>query len=136
MICRLKVLVKGIVQGVGFRPFIYKIALENNLVGWVLNDSDGVTIEVEGSKENTSHFLEDIRKKHPALAVVNEILILSEETGIPKKYVSFTIKESLAKENRQTLIAPDNNVCDDCLKELFDKTDRRYKYPFINCTNC
>lgn len=129
-------MVKGIVQGVGFRPFIYKIALENKLAGWVLNDSDGVTIEVEGNKENTSHFLEDIRKKHPALAVVNEILILNEETGITKKYVSFTIRESFAKENRQTLIAPDNNVCDDCLKELFDKNDRRYTYPFINCTNC
>ncbi len=136
LINRRKIQVKGIVQGVGFRPFIYKIALENKLFGWVFNDSDGVTIEVEGNQEQLDKFISEISSKKPPLAVVNEVIILSEDENIANKYSKFEITESHSKENRQTLIAPDNNVCEDCLNELFNKDDRRFGYPFINCTNC
>ncbi len=129
-----KYLINGIVQGVGFRPFVYKEAIDLDLKGWVLNSSEGVTIEVQGTKESISNLIKVIKFQHPPLASIKSIkLIYSKKKST---YSEFKILESKSNNNRNTLIAPDFNVCDDCLKEVFNQQDRRYKYPFINCTNC
>ena len=127
--------IKGVVQGVGFRPFIVKIANENKLKGWILNDSNGVALEVEGSEQNITIFINEIRNNHPPLAVIDEIILLEEKES-SSVYKDFFIKNSVSTSNRQALIAPDSDVCEDCLRELFTPEDRRYRYPFINCTNC
>ena len=130
---RRRIIIQGIVQGVGFRPFVYGQALSHGLVGFVLNDSRGVTIEVEGPLEALDCFQQTLREKAPPLAridtVVSESLPLCHET-------TFSIAHSQAGAERQALISPDTATCDDCLRELFDPHDRRFHYPFINCTNC
>jgi len=127
---RLRIIVHGIVQGVGFRPFVYTLALRHNLRGSVINTSQGVVIEVEG--EETSSFLAALRREAPPLSRIDEI-----GTGeIPVRGdEGFLILDSI-DEGLFTLISPDVAVCDDCLREMFDPSDRRYLYPFINCTNC
>lgn len=130
---RLKIHIKGIVQGVGFRPFVYNLARQYSLNGWVNNDSHGVHIEVEGEKEILSAFLEDLKSRNPPMSKITEI---SYEFLTPVHYKEFRIEESLQDEDRSVLISPDISICDDCLRELFDPTDRRFRYPFINCTNC
>jgi len=129
----LKIEINGIVQGVGFRPFIYRLAKQNNLNGYVLNDSSGVEIEVEGHIERIDAFLEEIQKNPPPLAVISS---LRTDKTTSKEYSDFIIRESREGEDVFTLISPDISICQDCLKELFDPSDRRYLYPFINCTNC
>lgn len=130
---RLKVLVKGIVQGVGFRPFVYNLAQGLGLKGWVLNDERGVQIEVEGEEGALEAFLEAVRENPPPLARIEEISV----TELPPfGYPSFEIRTSERSEERVVLISPDIATCDDCLKEVFDPKDRRYRYPFTNCTNC
>jgi hydrogenase maturation protein HypF len=130
---RRRIIVQGIVQGVGFRPFVYGQALRWRLVGFVLNDSQGVTIEVEGSVESLDGFKQALREQAPPLAridsVATELLPLCHENG-------FSITHSQKGSERQALISPDSATCDDCLREVFDPADRRYRYPFINCTNC
>ncbi|GAC1644655.1 MAG: carbamoyltransferase HypF [Ktedonobacteraceae bacterium] len=130
---RWRILIQGIVQGVGFRPFVYGQALAWRLGGFVLNDSLGVTIEVEGSLEQLEGFHYALREKTPPLARIDtltlEILPVRNET-------QFSIAHSQAGNERKALISPDTATCVDCLKELLDATDRRYQYPFINCTNC
>jgi hydrogenase maturation protein HypF len=126
----LRILVKGIVQGVGFRPFIYNLAKSLNLKGYVKNTSDGVIIEAEG--ESLNEFLLSIQNKCPPLAKIESIK--TEELPL-NGYQDFTIIESI-DDGRFTLVSPDISICDDCLKELFNPSDRRYLYPFINCTNC
>lgn len=130
---RAKLLIKGIVQGVGFRPFIYNLANTYNLNGWVLNSSEGVYIDIEGDDEDVRDFIENIRKKAPPLAVIDSIDILYLS---PANYKSFIIKPSEEDPNKYIKISPDISICDDCLTELFNPNDRRYRYPFINCTNC
>jgi len=130
---RLHIKVKGIVQGVGFRPFIYNLAKSCSLLGYVLNDTRGVDIEVEGEKEKIQLFLEDIHTKSPPLAVIDKI---SWQELSPIGYNRFEIKSSKKEEDSFLPISPDISICDDCLTELFDPKDRRYRYPFINCTNC
>jgi len=132
-IVRFHITVKGIVQGVGFRPFIYNLARTHSLSGYVLNNTRGVDIEVEGKREDIELFLEDIRIKPPPLAVIEEV---SREEFPPVGYRKFEIKSSRKDEDKFLPISPDISICDDCLKELFDPHDRRYLYPFINCTNC
>lgn len=127
--------IKGVVQGVGFRPFIVKIAAQFNIHGWILNDSNGVTLEIEGSDENIQLFINEIKTNHPPLAAVDSVSLLEKNTST-NKYTNFYIKESVSSTNREALIATDSDVCPDCLRELFTPTDRRYRYPFINCTNC
>jgi hydrogenase maturation protein HypF len=130
---RLKLTVKGIVQGVGFRPFIYSLAKKYALNGFVLNNTEGVEIEVEGEDQNLKEFIEDIRKAPPSISSVEAI----EEALLPLfGYKEFVIKESTKKDVSSLLISPDIATCDDCLRELFDPKDRRLRYPFINCTNC
>src|SRR5215469_563265 len=130
---RRRIVIQGIVQGVGFRPFVYGQALRRVLAGFVLNDSNGVTIEVEGTPGALDGFQHALREEAPPLAridsVVTELLPPCHET-------TFVIVHSKAGAERNTLISPDTATCDDCLRELFDPSDRRYQYPFINCTNC
>jgi hydrogenase maturation protein HypF len=130
---RRRILIQGIVQGVGFRPFVYGQALQWGLVGFVLNDSEGVTIEVEGASESLDGFQQDLHKKTPPLARIDT---LTAESIAPCYDSAFTIAQSKAGTERQALISPDTATCDDCLHELFDPGDRRFHYPFINCTNC
>ncbi|HHY80730.1 MAG TPA: carbamoyltransferase HypF [Thermoanaerobacter sp.] len=122
----------GIVQGVGFRPFVFNIAQKYNLKGMVYNNSSGVYIEVEGEKENVECFIKEIKENPPSLAVIDEIKI--EESEV-KNYREFKIMES-KEDDGFVPVSPDMGVCDDCLKEMNDPNDRRYRYPFINCTNC
>lgn len=127
---RLKIVVKGIVQGVGFRPFVYSLAKSLNLKGFVLNSSEGVIIEIEGDK--SSAFIERLYKEAPPLSkIMNTDIINLPYYG----YTDFSILKS-KDEGSFTLISPDVSICADCLKELLDENDRRYLYPFINCTNC
>ncbi len=130
---RQKIVIEGIVQGVGFRPFIYQLAERFALAGSVCNDTRGVTIEVEGEPEVLDRFLAAIQNEKPPLAVIQNI---HTETVSLKGCVGFSILQSGVDETRRAQISPDTFVCDDCLQELFDVEDRRYRYPFINCTNC
>ncbi|MFH1350075.1 MAG: carbamoyltransferase HypF [Pseudomonadota bacterium] len=125
--------IKGIVQGVGFRPFIYQLAKRYNLSGHVTNTSNGVDLEVEGLHENIECFFKSILSETPPLAYISSI----ERSDLPlKNDLIFEIKESRSGQERTTLISPDVSICDDCLRELKDTKDRRFQYPFINCTNC
>jgi hydrogenase maturation protein HypF len=130
---RRHITVEGIVQGVGFRPFVYGLARENGLSGFVLNDSAGVTIELEGKRPALENFLAHLRQQPPPMAHIESV---NCRIIPPKGEVAFKIVTSQGEEKRRALIAPDTPTCDDCLKELFDPADRRYRYPFINCTNC
>jgi hydrogenase maturation protein HypF len=125
--------VQGIVQGVGFRPFVYGLALRLELAGFVLNDSNGVTIEIEGAGERIERFQQALRKEAPPLARIDSVT--SEEIE-PRAETTFTIAHSQTGSERRALISPDTATCDDCLRELLDPADRRYGYPFINCTSC
>lgn len=127
---RARIEVKGIVQGVGFRPFVYNLAESLGLNGFVTNTSEGVTIEVEG--EGVEDFIKRFSLEAPPLSRIVGLQV----SHLPiKGYSDFRILESM-DNGRFTLISPDISICDDCLKELFDPANRRYLYPFINCTNC
>ncbi len=126
-------LVNGIVQGVGFRPFIYQLARRHGLTGEVANTSTGVAIHVEGPVDRLNAFQDDISANPPPLAHVIEVV---SRPAAPRACTEFRIEHSRADAAMATLISPDVAVCDDCVRELFDPADRRYRYPFINCTNC
>jgi len=130
---RAKILIKGIVQGVGFRPFIYNLAKTYSLNGWVLNSTEGVSIELEGKKPTLATFIDDIPKKAPSLAMIDSVDV---EYLPPVGYETFIIRYSEGAKDKYVKISPDVCICPDCLSELFDIQDRRYRYPFINCTNC
>ena len=133
---RVKINVTGIVQGVGFRPFIYRIAVKNHLTGYVKNRGDaGVEILLEGKKENIERFLRNLKEKKPPLARIYEITTLPLKGE--NKYESFTIlKSSEQAELSGSVIPPDVAICDECLKELRDTKNPRCEYFFITCTNC
>ncbi|MFH1675214.1 MAG: carbamoyltransferase HypF [Pseudomonadota bacterium] len=128
-----KLSVNGIVQGVGFRPFVFQRAQYYGLKGDVANASSGVIIHVEGNEEKIQAFIQDLTEEGPPLSRITEISTSNEPV---RGYEQFTIRESKEGSSRSTLISPDMAICDDCLQELFDPNDRRYHYPFINCTNC
>ncbi len=130
---RRRMAVRGIIQGVGFRPFVYGLARHWGLAGFVLNDSAGVTIEVEGHPHALDGFQHALCAEAPPLARIDAIEAQPTE---PLHEADFRIVESKAGAERHALISPDICICDDCLRELFDPADRRYRYPFINCTNC
>ncbi len=130
---RKRIFVRGIVQGVGFRPFLYGLATKHGLSGSVSNHSDGVALEVQGNPQAVEAFLNALRTAPPPLAVIDEIRVESTALLVEN---GFRILESSAQPNASTPISPDIAVCDDCLRELFEPKDRRYRYPFINCTNC
>ncbi|MDY6907500.1 MAG: carbamoyltransferase HypF, partial [Chloroflexota bacterium] len=125
--------VRGVVQGVGFRPFVYGLATRHGLNGWVLNTSGDVRIEVEGEREALERFLRELEAEAPPLAHIEAI---SVEGAPPRGYARFEIRDSLAEEGRYQLVSPDIATCDACLAELLSPVDRRYRYPFTNCTNC
>ena len=132
-IIRLGIRIKGIVQGVGFRPFIYNLAKSHSLSGYVLNHTEGVDVEIEGEEEKVEDFLREIKEKSPPLAVIEEIECKKLP---PADFKDFVIKKSIREKESFIPISPDIGICDDCLRELFNPADRRYLYPFINCTNC
>ena len=125
--------VQGVVQGVGFRPFVYRLALEEGLSGFVGNGTDGVTIEIEGPPERLDSFLSRLRSEPPPLARIDSVtlrpLVLAGRAG-------FQIIASESAGQVTTGIPADAATCPDCLRELFDPQDRRFLYPFLNCTNC
>jgi hydrogenase maturation protein HypF len=133
MITRIQIFIRGVVQGVGFRPFIYQSAQFLSLKGFVKNSVSGVTIEAEGEKELIEKFLISIREKKPTLSSIHSMEFSFLD---PAGYNNFEVLESTLSGEVNALILPDIAVCDDCLNELFDKNNRRYLYPFINCTNC
>lgn len=135
---RRRVLVQGIVQGVGFRPFVYGLARRHALAGCVHNDAAGVTIEIEGEPDRLDRFLCAVRDEAPPLALVERVVWEPLPVAGTAAAAGFVIEVSpgAAAAQKQALIAPDVGVCADCQRELFDPGDRRYRYPFINCTNC
>lgn len=134
MIDALDIHVKGIVQGVGFRPFVYRLAKKYLINGWVLNAADGVLIHAEGESNLVDQFVMELADNPPAAAQVEEV----ELKEVPlEDFTSFEIRFSdEAAVERTTLVSPDLATCDECVSELFNPNDRRYRYPFINCTNC
>ena len=129
--CSIKV--RGVVQGVGFRPFVFRLARANTLAGWVRNGEKGVEIFLEGADQNLNAFVRALAAEPPPAAQITKIEIESTE---PVGCCEFTIQESARGESPSVRISPDLPVCEDCLRELFDPSDRRYFYPYINCTNC
>lgn len=125
--------ITGIVQGVGFRPFVYNLASRFGLKGWVRNTSAGVDIEVDGEQDVLEDFVKALRDEAPPLSRIDE---LTASFGPANGFRSFDIVHSEAIPSAFQPISPDVAICDDCLRELFDPADRRYRYPFINCTNC
>jgi hydrogenase maturation protein HypF len=132
-VVRLRVRVQGTVQGVGFRPFVYTVATELELDGFVGNDGHGVVAEVEGTAGAVSTFVEIVRTRPPTLAVVDRV---DTEEMRPTGDAGFRIIPSVVAGTRQALVTPDAATCADCLRELWDPANRRYRYPFTNCTNC
>ncbi|MFN2517009.1 MAG: carbamoyltransferase HypF [Pyrinomonadaceae bacterium] len=137
MVTRSEILVRGIVQGVGFRPFIYSQASRRDLRGRVRNNPAGVLIEVEGKHGDIEQFISDLQSNPPPLSTIDSVEC--NHNLAPADYSDFVILESAhdAQQGEKFIpISADVSTCDDCLKELFDRQDRRYQYPFINCTNC
>lgn len=126
--------VNGIVQGVGFRPFIHRITASLSLKGWIRNTSFGAEIEVEGNKADIEVLVSEIKSRHPVIADIQSVD--TEYSDHLKGYDSFIIRKSDEEGTVETLISPDIGICQDCERELKDPSDRRYRYPFINCTNC
>ena len=130
---RLRVLVRGAVQGVGFRPFVYRLATSLDLAGWVLNGPRGVEIEVEGPGPRLREFLVALEQDAPPRALVQGL----EGAWLdPVPYTGFEIRESAHDGEQTALVLPDLAMCDDCRREITTPSDRRYRYPFTNCTNC
>lgn len=131
---RIRIEISGIVQGVGFRPFIHRLVNEYRLCGYIRNSTSGVEMELEGDEEALKAFTADIRRKSPKLALIETLRVIPQAACIG--YEGFQIVESTTETHKRVLISPDVCTCEDCLRELFDSGDRRYRFPFINCTNC
>ena len=129
----MQVKISGIVQGVGFRPFVYNLAVTCGLKGFVYNDTEGVTIGVEGERESIESFLKQVEAGPPPLARINDI---KWETVKPQGFREFTVQPSRTSAQKTAFIPPDTGICEACLKEFLDPEDRRYHYPFITCTHC
>jgi hydrogenase maturation protein HypF len=125
--------ITGVVQGVGFRPHVFALASRGMLAGWVRNSSSGVDIVVEGPPDAVEAFVDDLRAGGPPLARIDAIAV---EEQSPEGHSSFTILSSLEEPGAYLPVSPDMATCPDCLREMRDPADRRYRYPFINCTNC
>ena len=128
-----KLHITGIVQGVGFRPFVYGLAVRFALTGWVHNTSAGVDIEAVGTQEAIDAFVTALKAELPPLARIDSLDISFRSPGL---FTKFEITASEVVEDAFQPISPDVSICPDCLRELFDPANRRYHYPFINCTNC
>jgi hydrogenase maturation protein HypF len=128
-----KVEVKGIVQGVGFRPFVYHLAQQKALNGWVFNSSNGVEIEISGKPESVNSFIEALKQNPPPLARIDSVVVKAQSY---RQHQDFKILQSVSSEGDFMPISPDIKTCDDCLHEMMEPANRRFHYPFINCTNC
>lgn len=133
MIQRVKISIRGTVQGVGFRPFIYRIANELNLKGWIVNNSQGVFIDAEGNKSDLISFINKIKTDKPKNSYIQSFEFSWLD---PYGYKDFEIRKSDVEGSKTALVLPDLSTCKDCLSEIFDPNNRRYLYPFTNCTNC
>ncbi len=131
---RASIHIRGIVQGVGFRPFIHKLVREFGLVGTIKNTSSGVELELEGERETLEALAACLPKRAPKLAVIEKLEICFSD--VLRGFSDFQILTSKTEALRDTLISPDISICPDCLRELRDSRDRRFRYPFLNCTNC
>jgi len=128
---RLSVSLEGVVQGVGMRPFVHALATRLGLAGFVVNDGHGVTIEVEGDTDRLRQFVADLEQQPPPLAVIERLRTVE----VPARHATaFVIADSADAGRRDTLVPPDTATCDDCLREIFDPADRRFRYAFTNCT--
>lgn len=128
-----RILVRGVVQGVGFRPFVYRLAQAHAIRGWVLNEETGVEIHAEAPDANLDAFIDALTRQKPAAAVIGAVEVAN---SCVEKCAEFTIRESRSRHAASTRISPDLPVCERCLAEMFDPSDRRYRYPYINCTDC
>ncbi len=124
---------RGVVQGVGFRPFVYGLAKNHHLNGWVCNTSEDVKIEVEGRREVLDIFISELQSKAPPLARIENVTVDFSE---PQGYTGFEIRHSVAQPGKYQLVSPDIATCAPCLDDVFTQGNRRYRYPFTNCTNC
>lgn len=129
----LKIHINGIVQGVGFRPWVYSLAVKSRLTGWILNSSNGVDIQVSGEKNDMDDFIQTLINHPPPLSQIDSMEFVDIE---PFDSDNFKILDSRTLVNAYLPVSPDISTCDDCLREMFNPQDRRYRYPFINCTNC
>lgn len=129
-----KIKITGIVQGVGFRPFVYNLALKYDIKGWVNNDEKGVNILLSSSEENIQNFINELKSNPPILAKIDSINI--EKIIEIKEYKTFEIIQSESSKNKSTIISPDIAICDDCLNDINDMSNFRYNYSLTNCTNC
>lgn len=120
-------------QGVGFRPYVHKMVEKYGFSGWIRNTSYGAQLELAGSRRALLHFLDDLKKSPPPLALIEGVEYTAVEA---REYSGFRIIESERSGHMETLVSPDVGICADCARELLDPADRRYRYPFINCTNC
>ncbi|MDH5755119.1 MAG: carbamoyltransferase HypF [Nitrospinota bacterium] len=133
MMKRTLIKIEGIVQGVGFRPFVYNLANYMNLAGHVLNHGKGVEIEIQGPEKSVDAFAQRVMNEAPPMAHIIKL----EEVSIELKSTrGFSIEKSMGEGEKSALIAPDSDVCKQCIRELFDPQNRRYRYPFISCTDC
>lgn len=126
--------IKGIVQGIGFRPFIYNLANKFNIKGFVLNDSNGVLIIARQNKKQSENFIKQLKTDKPDLAFYKSFKV--SEIVIKDKINDFVIKKSIKSDNTNLSIPSDIALCESCSQELFDETNRRFFYPFTGCTNC
>jgi len=133
LLIRRQIRVRGIVQGVGFRPFVYNLARELGLTGYVFNSSAGVTVEIEGADQAIQKFLDALWHRPPPLALIAEIAVVELE---PVGGTDFEIQESHSEAGEFVLVSPDMATCDECWCDFGDPKDRRFGYPFTNCTNC
>ena len=117
----------------GFRPFVYRLAHEHGISGWVLNGEEGVTVHAEAAESLLWKFVEELRRQAPPAASIAEVEAQYVEAA---DFADFQIRESERHDKPTVRISPDLPVCDECLRELFDPSNRRYQYPYINCTNC
>jgi hydrogenase maturation protein HypF len=125
--------VKGVVQGVGFRPFVFRLAAAGTLTGWVLNAEDGVDIHLEGAEPALDAFVRELETQPPPAALIASIDV---SPATPEGFTEFTIRESRRQHSPSVRISPDLPVCAECLREMFGREERRFEYPYINCTNC
>lgn len=135
MYIKVILLVSGIVQGIGFRPFCAKLAQEIGVTGSVSNTSEGVFLEIFGTKEQIESYQQKLLTDAPPLSYIQSIQVM-EEKAVNSLPESFQILPSTEKVETKALIPPDIATCEDCLAEMADPSDRRFEYPFINCTNC
>ncbi|MBV9241070.1 MAG: carbamoyltransferase HypF, partial [Acidobacteria bacterium] len=130
---RLRIKIRGAVQGVGFRPFVYRLATQLELCGSVNNSADGVTVEVEGSTDKLHNFLSRLSEEKPPRSFIQSL----ESSWLDAAgHSTFVVAESEAEGTKSAIVLPDIATCPDCLADILDPENRRYRYPFTNCTNC